>query len=345
MHRPDLPEAVCGGLRARGADAKLLYDRDLELDGFDCLVVVGTGLMLPNLSRLLERLASDRCAIIAWVTEPLPPDEATAAMLAVGRLLSPGRWRRVWARLPMHGLSRPILKALLLMQSHDIGDTDARLVRYCIDNLAWLERSREMGALDLVACSTLHKARQTARLGLPSSFIPVPRHEEMGRDLGLQRDVDVLFIGRLKSPRRRAALEQLQKAFAQRGRTMQVVSRDCYGEERTRLINRSRVMLHLHQFPSDTPWTRWHIASANGAAMASEPLVTPEPFESGKDYLSARLPDLAEKIEGLLCDEPRRMAMVAACRETIGREMSIDAVCDRLITDVSRVVAARRKVD
>jgi len=341
IQRPTMLHAVCDELSRRGWSAQVMTDRDFDLSGAQCIVTVGTGIALTRLTRALERLGPDRAPHIAWITEPLPPLGITPSMLGFCRWLSPARWGRDGLRPVLHAFSRPVIKAMLMLQDHKIGDTDARLVRYCCDNLAWLDRCLARGALDRVAASTDLKRRQLSRWGFPAFFLPVPRHDGFGQDLALDRTVDVLFVGRLKSRRREKTLAQLQTDLEQRGRSVRIVSEGLYGADRTQAVNAARIMLHLHQFPSDTPWTRWHIASASGAAVASEPLMSPEPFRPGRDYLSAPVSELADEIDALLSEEDRRREMVANCRDRIAATMSLPIVCDTLCAQISEVVSVR----
>jgi len=335
-------DSIADALSNRGLSVAVSGDAAAEITGVDCVIFHGTGLDMPNLTRRLEAQGPDRPAVIVWLSEPLPPDGTTRAMMGIGRALSPARFPARWVQPFLHGTSRPILKSLLLFQNHEIGDVNTSLFRYCIDNLIWLERGRDKKWLDLVAASTHHKHCQLQEYGFRSVFLPVGQQEVLGRDLGTPKDIDVLFIGSLKSVRRRRSLEHLRTELEALGHSLHVPSGRVYGEDRVTLVNRAKIMLHVQQFPSDTPWIRWLIASANGAVMASEPLVDPYPLIPDKDYLSAPLDRLAEHIHQLLSDEARLRDMLRSCRNTIENHMTLDISADRLASEIFALVDARK---
>jgi hypothetical protein len=144
----------------------------------------------------------------------------------------------------------------------------------------------------------------------------------------------------LKSRRRRIMLASLIADLRARGLTVCVPDQEVWGEARVQLVNRSRLMLHVHQFSWDTPWMRWCLASANGAVMVSEPLSVPDPLRPGVDYLEAPTDRLAEEIASLSNDEPRRLAMREACRERISSTLTQTASLDLLAARLIRLGAA-----
>jgi hypothetical protein len=103
-----------------------------------------------------------------------------------------------------------------------------------------------------------------------------------------------------------------------------------WGAERTQLVNRAKIVLHLHQYEWDTPWMRWCLAAANGAVVVSEPLLVPEPLRPGLDYAESTADGLAAMITDLARDEPRRAAMLENCRKTIEQHMTQTASLAKL---------------
>ena len=94
-----------------------------------------------------------------------------------------------------------------------------------------------------------------------------------GEDQGKQRNIDVLFVGNLSRGRlRQGRLKAIAKRLENNGLNVEIHKGGYFGDRRLDGLNRTKIMLHVHQFPWDTPWMRWLRASACGAAMASEPL-------------------------------------------------------------------------
>ncbi len=89
-------ESIADALSNRGLSVAVSGDAAAEITGVDCVIVRGTGLELPILTHRLEAQEPDRPAVIAWLSEPLPPDGTTRAMLGIGRALSPARFPARW---------------------------------------------------------------------------------------------------------------------------------------------------------------------------------------------------------------------------------------------------------
>ena len=71
----------------------------------------------------------------------------------------------------------------------------------------------------------------------------------LGRSLAHgDRDIDVLFFDQVSS-RRRWPLNKIDAALRQAGYKLKVIERDCYGDDRTAILNRSKIDLSLHKFP------------------------------------------------------------------------------------------------
>ncbi len=86
-------------------------------------------------------------------------------------------------------------------------------------------------------------------LGIPSTFVPIGYTPTLGRSLAHGgRDIDVLFFGHVSS-RRRWLLNKIDAALRQAGYKLKVIERDCYGDDRTAILNRSKIVLNLHKFP------------------------------------------------------------------------------------------------
>lgn len=319
--------AVAEGLRQRGLTAHLLPDGAPEAMQADVILLLGGPSSLRRSIRRIERAGHVTPPVVAWLFEPLPPPDLPVGVVRAATRFSAIRTGRRWMRPLMQALARP--GDWLLARRVGRGISASNL-RFAIDTASIVFRGTERGWLTVILVSTEQKRRQLADWGLTAEFLPVGQQPRFGRDLGLARDIDVLFIGSLKSRRRRAALDGLVQALRARGLAVHVPEAAIWGEARSHLVNRARIVLHLHQFDWDTPWMRWYLAEANGAVVASEPLSVPAPLRPGIDYLEAPLHDLAARIAELAGDEPRRLAMLHACRAQIGKTLTQDRALDRL---------------
>lgn len=341
-----IPPAVVAELESRGRPARLLEDGDPALLGSDAVVLMGSLGSLRRTSRLLRRRRGGRPFAVAWVSEPLPPSDLPDWVHGHSQALSPVRIGTRWARPLMHAIGFPVYLVArhLALPAKLRGDIETSTLRFLLENLAFLRLGLSDGWIDAIAVSTEQKRLYLADQGIESTFMPVGQQAAFGRRLDLDRDIDVLFIGKIKPPKRRRALDRVFAELRQRGLVAYKPDKPIYGEERTRLVNRARIMLNPHRYDWDTPWMRWNLAIANGAVVASEPLSVPHPLRPGTDFLSAPIEDLPREIEALVQDEARRKAMLDACTETINTTMTLELSVDRLcaLLDGNRAHGATR---
>lgn len=332
-------KTIAEGFRKHGIVTRSLADGDADVLNCDVLLFVGQPAGCRITVGRIERAGSSRPGVCAWMYEPLPPPEMSVEEVRSAARFSALRTGKRWLRPIMNIVSYPHDLVLALKSGRDLGPMG---MRFTIDSASFVLRGTQFGWLDGFFVSTEQKRRQLQDWGIAAMFLPVGQQTEFGRDLGLDRDIDVLFIGSVKSRRRRIALERLSADLQSRGLVVVHPEGGVWGEDRTHLVNRAKILLHLHQYDWDTPWMRWCLASANGAVVASEPLLIPEPFRSGTDYLEARTEDLVEAIARLAADAPRRAEMLASCRSTIALHMTQAASLDRLARELQSIAAQRR---
>lgn len=315
------------GLIRRGFAVAIATDGAAGHPGVRALVLIGFPARFRQTIRMIEAAGARRPRVIVWQYEPLPPPDLPHWACRLGARTSAVQSGRRWAKPLFRTLSAPVDLALTRLTAEPVS---GRMLRFLLDNFAVIRTGTLFGWLDVICVSTEQKRAYLAAMGLPAEFLPVGQQPSFGRDLGQARDIDVLFIGSLKSRRRRAALQGFENNARACGLRVVTTTGPVQGEERTRLVNRARVVLHLHQMSWDTPWMRWCLASANGAVVASEPLCHPEPLRPGTDYLSASLAHLDRAIADLVADAGRLDAMRLACRDTLARHMTLDISLDRL---------------
>ena len=161
--------------------------------------------------------------------------------------------------------------------------------------------------------------------------MPIGRHPDHGRDLGLHRDVDVLFLGALDVPRRRRVFRQLRR------RGLDVTARGgwddrrYWGEERTHLVNRARIFLNVSRQPGQFSGERLVLGMANRALVLSEPIYRPAPFVPGEHYLEADLEAWPKLIESLLADEEARTRVADAGHAFVTNQLTYERSLERVL--------------
>lgn len=337
---PEIGGAIVQGLSERGLAPQFLPDGAAQ--ALDCdVILLAKG---PSSQRqtvgAIRRAGAARPAVAAWLFEPLPPPDLPREAIRGAVRFSALRTGRRWMRPVMRGLSWPLDVHLARRAGRSL---TASNLRFLVDNASFAFLGSEQGWLDAIFVSTEQKRRHLADWGIGAHFLPVGQQPSYGRDLGRPRDIDVLFVGSLKAEARRRALADLMAQLQAAGLVTHVPDGPVWGQARTDLVNRARIMLHMHQFDWDTPWMRWCLAAANGAVIASEPLTVAYPLVPGRDYLEAPAAGLADAILALLRDEDRRRAMLASCRAALGTSMAMDRVLDDLAAGLTGLARGRGK--
>ena len=246
---------MAASLAREGFDVCVLADKAPEALRVDGLLLMGSIASLRRTANAIEASRAGRPHVIAWIWEPLPPLALPPWARKLGEAISPSALRVTWAKPLLQVATAPVY-AFIYWFGHDAqpsGQLEMQTLRSTLQTSAWLRRGIANGWIDDVAVSTEQKRRYLASDGVDSVFAPVGQQAAFGRDLGLGRDIDVLFIGDIKKRFRRRKLARLVAELRALGRRVEVRN-DVWGEERTRLINRARIMLHIHNFPWDTPW-------------------------------------------------------------------------------------------
>jgi hypothetical protein len=330
-------------LRALGHRPFVVEDGEHRALESECLILFGDGRTFPRFRRLLRRRAT-RPRTVLWQFDPLPPtglsEGAERPGLAAARLslvldALPRLGGISWYRVLQRWLPWPLFRASAraARDSTPGGPPRVRELRGSLESWAWIRRAWREGWLDALYMSTGQRVRFLQARGIPSAFAPLGWAPGLGEDRGPgSRDIDVLFLGGLKRADRRAERwELLRGELEGAGLRVTQVVRDCYGEERTALLNRARVLVHLHKLPWDTPWMRWVLAASCGVLVVSEPLGDPDPLRPGVDYVEAPVAEMAGAIQARLADGPGSARIVASCQERLREQMWMDTSLERVL--------------
>jgi hypothetical protein len=361
----ELGVAVCRCLQQLGHSSKLVFDGEisgLEADFLLLLINLGN---FPGYSDQLRRRVSRRPVVVLWQMDPLPPVELDAEVERIG--LTAFRWKKVF-HLNRSAASMPRWKKLLtlirlrewafkqcsapgyrrawrrMLDTPGLrGDFDWQQVRGVMKAWAYIREAHEDKWVDFFVASTQQRQRFFAKHGIVSDFVPVGAYAETGRDLGTPRDIPVVFLGTAKHGRRAAILDELGRSLRQRGIRFQRIESGCYGEERTALLNRTRILVNLHQYPWSPAWIRFLMAATCGALVVSEPTEDDRPFVAGLHYVAATPEEMPDTIARLSNDEENRARLARAasalCQTELTLLNAVRSLC-ALVSDSELVSAA-----
>ena len=283
-------------LRTAGYTVHQREDGAHELRNTDLLWVQANPNLFPRALSILRSLPrAERPRVLLWFSEPLPMPRA--AGLTPAALTLRERAKR-W-------LSDP--------RTNDVKS-----------NLDTLKALHEEGLVDVWATSTPARQAVLEEHGIRAGLAPLGYEPDRdGRPLGQPRDIDVLFLGEVVR-RRRGLLRRLERSGLRVEVRGSWYDPDCWGEARTRLLNRTRVFLNLARHPGELPGYRFVLGMANGCLVASEPVYAPGWFQPGTHYLEAPPHQLADAILAVLGDEDHRRALAAAGTRLVQEELTLE---------------------
>ena len=206
--------------------------------------------------------------------------------------------------------------------------------------LGQLRAVRAGGGLTVLAVTSQMRADYLRQHGLCPVVVPLGLHAGYGRPMHLTRDIDVLFLGNTSSPRRRKLLPPLVRELEGRGHRV-VLQNAAYGEERQRLLNRSRVLVNILRAPQDFVGQRFLLGAANQTLVVSETMADTAPFVPGKHLVTAPLPCLADAISHYLADEVERCTIVDQAYAFVQTSLTAESVVGRLL-DAARAARCHR---
>jgi hypothetical protein len=287
---------------ALGRDYASAGDGSANLDPGTFVLLRGSPNWYPRTWRQLADAGPGRATSVLWLSESLPMPAA--------------------AGLPAERLT---VRELAKIALRDKRRTDP------FSNARRLRSLAAHGLPDRVVVTSEAAAEFLAQEGMSAAVIPYGYAPSHGRRLRLERDLDVLFLGAWRMPRRQRALDRLRRA----GIRVQVVGgwghRGVWGEERTQLLNRSKLLLNLSRFPGQFSGERMLLGMANGALVVSEPIYRPAPFVPGTHYFDAPLDELPATIERLLADDAERERIADAGQAFVMDELTMERSVGRLL--------------
>jgi len=170
----------------------------------------------------------------------------------------------------------------------------------------FLTKVSQSNLVDHIFVSLPGRVKLLREFNVQSYFVPGGANENHGQMIStkIDRDIDILFLGRLSS-RRRKMLAPIE-ALSKQGYNIKVVGGNCYGDERTRILNRTKIVINYNKFPWELPYIRLYLAMRCGAVVMSEPAPDITPFVAGKHLEICGRKEMVKELVDLLNDKNRR---------------------------------------
>jgi hypothetical protein len=267
-----------------------IYDQKLP-ESLTAIFLYGPwGSMTPMISQLRERSPENRPILIWWLTEQLPnpalPEWFRYSAGYFRNWLEQLAYRRhedgSWAK-------RKYIGSLL--------SSKALRFRYYGD-LYWLRRSR---VKTLIIQSSPWSNEFLTKRGFNIFAPPNPSYySDWGADLKLERDIPVLWIGKVATRRRRQLLDRIQMELREHGIELLRIDGESnpyvFGDERTKILNRSKIVLNILRAKWDNNAMRFQLAALNRALILTEPMFNHTQFQPGVHLIEAEIDEITDKI-------------------------------------------------
>jgi hypothetical protein len=196
------------------------------------------------------------------------------------------------------------------------------------------------GLLHVLGDSSQIYGRIFAQRGMPTLYVPWGSTPAVYADLGLERDIDVLWMGKRGTGRRSRLLDRVRRELRSHGVEMYVADNEenpfIFREERTQFLNRAKITLNITRTWYDDNFSRFAYAVPNRSLVVSEPLLPHCPeYEAGRHYVSAPVERLAETIVYYLAHGEERRCIVEEAYRLITTGLTFRESIARLMGGLS----------
>src|SRR5262245_13972300 len=294
---------VTSAFAAAGCQVVQLEDGPLTATADGVVLLFGNANWYPRVrQQLAARPKSERPFMVIWHAEPLPPPKAAGLP-----------WPRLYAQ------------EILQILRRDTGATDVYTNYFRLRSLA------RQDLLDLLVVSTPAGCEFLAERGISAHWAPFGYDPFYGEHLGLARDINVLFLGALDIPRRQRLIRKLRQQGIELSALGDWTNTAYWGENRTQLLNRTKIVLNLQRYPGQYSGMRFILGMANLDLVISEPVYRPDPYVPGTHYISAPLEDLPQIIRYYLAHEDERVAIAEAGHRFVTQELTMARSVSRIL--------------
>lgn len=295
-----------------------LFDHGIPRD-VDYLLTFGPyNQILPLWQSNAQIPLRQRPVVIHWNTEGMPDLRMPSPLL---RVLAAMR-----SRLGRMGHSGSALEQFL-SSTRLFARLDQTFKRYRYHgDYAYATR---MGWLHVLSDTSHIYSQVRSKIGIPTIYAPWGASQRWYEDLGLERDIDVLWMGKRGSQRRSRILDLVCNELKRKGLNVYIADSEerpfIFGEERTRFLNRAKISLNITRTWYDDNFSRFTMACPNRSLVVSEPIL-PHCVELKENihYVSAKVDDLANTIMFYLEHEDERRKIVESAYTLMMSELKFE---------------------
>jgi hypothetical protein len=289
------------------------------------------GKFFPLVEALERMPRAERPLLAHWNTEGVPDLRLPWAFT---RLVAGGR---AWLDRTRYRLDERLANG---SDRNSFSFLDSRMLRFRYVGDYYYAYRR--GILNVLADSSVIYSHLHNSHGLPTLFAPWGSSPTWYRELNLERDIDVLWMGNLASRRRRKLIENVREQLRKQGVEMymadNVENPFIFGEERIRMLNRAKITLNVTRTWFDDNFSRFALAIPNRSLIVSEKLLPHCPaYQPGYHYAAAAPEKLADTVLYYLEHPAERQRLVqnAYCLAT--SRLTFKSTIKQIMQEVERV--------
>jgi spore maturation protein CgeB len=162
----------------------------------------------------------------------------------------------------------------------------------------------------------------------------------------LERDIPVLWLGKIATNHRRRLLKRIRAELKDYGVEILVIdgveNHYVFDEERTILLNRTKIVLNILRTKLDNNGLRYYLTAPNRALIVTEPTLAHTPFISGVHLVEAPTEQLADTIYYYLTHEEERQRIVEQAYQLVTTELTMKNGLSQIL---GRAIAVRNTVN
>lgn len=206
------------------------------------------------------------------------------------------------------------------------------------------------GWLDIFADTSEIYAEIHRRHGIPTIVAHWGATPQWYKDLGLERDIDVLWMGTRGTRRRSILIDRVRSELESHGVRMHVADGKenpfIFGDERIHYLNRSKITLNITRTWYDDNFSRIALAAPNRSLIVSEKILPHCPsFLAGTHYVAVPVEELAETILYYLEHEEERSRIVDNAYHLVTTKLLFRESIKSIMDAVNQVYQSIRSID
>lgn len=215
-----------------------------------------------------------------------------------------------------------------------------------LGDILWLDRNN---LLDILATPASEYQKVFTGFGIDSLLIPRGYHPDYGEIRDLSRDIAVLWMGKIRTERRKRIIHGLREELANESLEMLVydgVEKPfIFGEERTSLLNRSWFVLNILAYPTDEISIRYYIAAANGAVILTEPGKNTYPFKNRVHLVECPPEQMTETVSYYINHPNEWQRISQNAYNLVSQELTLENSISTMLTQAEKIIINKRSIN